>query len=352
MSTRMRSVVVFCLTVVLPLPVVAQINITAADVRATFALGTTITSRIDTVTKTANIGTPGATSWDFSALNTHLVQISTSVRPDTTPFIGLFPGSTHVLRESFSGFLSYSYFKLETHLLFPGMGVTGVIQQRTVNVPEATLYQLPMTLGTSWTTTFAESSIVALPPPYPPRITVTDLTVTNTVDAYGVLTLPGGGARQALRLRTDTRSSSDAGSTRTVSYSIVTLDQASVGLTAADTLQANSGTINVSSISWTGPVTSGVRLSDAVAAEFALMQNYPNPFNPSTIIPFMIAARSVVILKVCDLLGRVVATLIHEELLPGSYEARFDGTHLASGVYFSTLQAGPFTQTRKIFLLK
>jgi photosystem II stability/assembly factor-like uncharacterized protein len=85
---------------------------------------------------------------------------------------------------------------------------------------------------------------------------------------------------------------------------------------------------------------------------FALEQNYPNPFNPSTKIGFMIPSSGFTTLKVYDVLGREVATLVSEELKPGNYEATFDGRGLASGVYLYRLTAGPYGETRKLMLMK
>lgn len=85
---------------------------------------------------------------------------------------------------------------------------------------------------------------------------------------------------------------------------------------------------------------------------FWLEQNYPNPFNPSTTIKFQIPKSSFITLKVFDLLGREVVTLVNEEMTPGSYNRRFDGSGLASGVYQYRLQAGSYTQTRKLILQK
>jgi hypothetical protein len=94
--------------------------------------------------------------------------------------------------------------------------------------------------------------------------------------------------------------------------------------------------------------------------QFALDQNYPNPFNPTTAISYQLSAVSKVELVVYDMLGREVATLVHEVKQPGTYSVHFDGSHLASGAYFYRLQArsgdggraGSFTETRKLVLLK
>ncbi|MHB9041582.1 MAG: T9SS type A sorting domain-containing protein, partial [Melioribacteraceae bacterium] len=98
--------------------------------------------------------------------------------------------------------------------------------------------------------------------------------------------------------------------------------------------------------------TTNIKSEDEIAYEFQLSQNYPNPFNPTTTISFLIPRTEFVSLKVYDLLGREVATLVNEEKLPGHYEVEFNGMNLPSGVYFYRLQAGNFSQTKKLLLLK
>lgn len=94
---------------------------------------------------------------------------------------------------------------------------------------------------------------------------------------------------------------------------------------------------------------------------FSLYQNYPNPFNPVTKIKFDVSSSvtsprisegDLVLLKVFDITGREVSTLVNEKLQPGSYEVTFDGSVLNSGVYFYQLISGNFIQTRKLILLK
>ncbi|MBM2846228.1 MAG: hypothetical protein HW407_1540 [Bacteroidetes bacterium] len=85
---------------------------------------------------------------------------------------------------------------------------------------------------------------------------------------------------------------------------------------------------------------------------FALHQNYPNPFNPTTRIVYAVKSRESVSLKVYDVLGREVATLVNEVKAPGEYSVDFEGRDLSSGVYFYLLRAGEFSQTRKLVLLR
>jgi len=85
---------------------------------------------------------------------------------------------------------------------------------------------------------------------------------------------------------------------------------------------------------------------------FSLSQNYPNPFNPSTTISYQLPVSKHVTLKVYDILGREVATLVDGFKSAGSYEVRFNASELSSGVYFMRLTAGTFSSTRKIMLTK
>jgi hypothetical protein len=93
---------------------------------------------------------------------------------------------------------------------------------------------------------------------------------------------------------------------------------------------------------------------------FVLYQNYPNPFNPSTrikyIVPIVIASKAkqstLVTLIVYDALGKEVTTLVDEEKSFGEYDVRFDASGLPSGIYFYRLEAGSFTVTKKMLLLK
>jgi len=85
---------------------------------------------------------------------------------------------------------------------------------------------------------------------------------------------------------------------------------------------------------------------------FNLSQNYPNPFNPTTKISWQIPAESYVTLKVYDLLGNEVATLVNEEKTAGIYEVEFDASRLTSGTYFYTLKSGGFISTKKLMLIK
>ncbi len=86
--------------------------------------------------------------------------------------------------------------------------------------------------------------------------------------------------------------------------------------------------------------------------DYSLSQNYPNPFNPSTSIEYQVASIEKVSLKVYDVLGREIKTLVNEIKSPGTYKITFDASELSSGIYFYRLTSGSFTQTRKMILMK
>jgi hypothetical protein len=89
-----------------------------------------------------------------------------------------------------------------------------------------------------------------------------------------------------------------------------------------------------------------------VPLEFALYASYPNPFNPTTTIRYDVKESGLVSLKVFDLLGREVATLVHDIVPAGSYSINWDAGDLPSGLYLCRMEAERFVETRKMVLLK
>ena len=94
------------------------------------------------------------------------------------------------------------------------------------------------------------------------------------------------------------------------------------------------------------PIPGGVPLV------YALTQNYPNPFNPTTEIQFTVAKAGMTTLKVFDILGREVTTLVNQPMNPGKFRVSFDGKNLSSGTYIYVLTSGDARITKKMMLLK
>ena len=93
-------------------------------------------------------------------------------------------------------------------------------------------------------------------------------------------------------------------------------------------------------------------VSNEIPASYSLSQNYPNPFNQTSIFKFQCSMKGHVNVSVYDIAGREVQTLVNETLQPGTYEVRFDGSELNSGVYLVRMKAGDYSETRKMVLLK
>jgi photosystem II stability/assembly factor-like uncharacterized protein len=115
---------------------------------------------------------------------------------------------------------------------------------------------------------------------------------------------------------------------------------------------ALAGTLSSGVFRSTGTLTEVEPLSSQVQGWYALHQNYPNPFNPSTAISYDLAARSHVTLRIFNVLGQEVATLVNEIQEAGFRSVRFDGSGLPSGVYFCRFRASNFVQTQKLVLVR
>ena len=131
-----------------------------------------------------------------------------------------------------------------------------------------------------------------------------------------------------------------------------TLGQPCVGVVSNASYEIMSGIgHDVHGVLWTHVLEDFEQISTLPSA-YGLEQNYPNPFNPTTTIRFALPRRSQVNLKLYNLLGQTVATLVNKELPAGEYEVTLNGDGLSSGVYFYRIVAGDFVQGRKLILLK
>jgi hypothetical protein len=137
----------------------------------------------------------------------------------------------------------------------------------------------------------------------------------------------------------------------------------STGVVAPSTAIYKSGTTKYAAFAYAGlgplnvyfnaeQLQNGIKNLGVLATTYKLEQNYPNPFNPSTNIRFNIIKKGHVSMKIYDALGNEVTTLVNEELNINSYEATWNASGKASGVYFVKLITGDFTDVKKMILLK
>jgi hypothetical protein len=341
----------------------SQISLTQADAELANTVGATSTSYFDSTTTTADIGNTGSSSWDFSSLVPSWSYTTTCVDPSSSPYSGSFPNSAICRKYTVSimGFQSnnwlFSSLDADGFYLDGNVTATQIIgfssATTTTYNPSEKQLKFPFTYGTSWTQDYSYSTVSS---PGSQTVTTTLHTV-NTVDAYGPLVLPGGATVQALRMKRDERSvtTSIAGQTsgHFVGYVFYTKSGTSISVAAADTSQPDHGVINVSGAGWvSGDVTAVRKIDNSSPAHFELGQNYPNPFNPATTIRYQLPVKSQVALKVYDVLGKEINTLVDEVQNTGSYDVRFDGSGLPSGVYLFRIQAGTFSSTKKMLLVK
>jgi len=110
--------------------------------------------------------------------------------------------------------------------------------------------------------------------------------------------------------------------------------------------------VNILKYSYTYTPATAINEEFNSVYSYSLSNNYPNPFNPSTKIKYSIPNESKVIIKVYDVLGKEIETLVSEEKPAGTYEVTWYAENLPSGVYFYQLKAGSFVETKKMILLK
>ena len=118
-----------------------------------------------------------------------------------------------------------------------------------------------------------------------------------------------------------------------------------------------SGTIKASRIDFEHPFalfspSTNINSEKLTAGNYKLSQNYPNPFNPITTINYTIPKAEHVTIKIYDILGKLVKTIVDKEQREGTYQAQFNGSNLSSGVYFYQIEADNFVQAKKMIVLK
>ncbi len=330
----------------------AQITITSGDVANAFAVGNNATIHEDTLQSSVDIGLPdGGNSWDFTNLQSDLMLTLEIIDPATSPYINDFPSAnictynSSTIGGNLSEIWSYSMLNgtfdhLGTAIL--NSALPGFLTE-IKNDPYRRQSEFPMTLNSQWSNTYTQTVYINGTPLFSSSVSL-----STVVDAYGTMTLPGGASYEALRIRETLTISG----TSSVNYSFVAKNGTQVSVSATDANPPNSGSINVDGSSYYDGLTTSVEQISGLPNGYTLSQNYPNPFNPSTNIEYSIPSESFVELKVYDVLGNEVASLVNEQQKAGVYRADFTANNLSSGMYFARLTANEFTKVVKMILLK
>ena len=331
----------------------AQITITSGDVANMFAIGNSATIHEDTLQSSIDIGSPGGgNNWDFTSLQSSLMVTLESIDPATSPYINDFPGA-NICNYSLSSVGGgqaeiWTYSNLNgTFDILGNAAVTSLVPGLVTEIkydPNRRQYDDPMTYNSQWSHSYTQTILLNGAP-----INSSNISLSTNIDAYGTMTIPGGASYEALRIREELNISTST----SVTYSFVAKNGSQVNVFAVDANPPTSGMINVEGTSYNGAMTTtGVEQISGLVEDFSLSQNYPNPFNPSTNIEYSIPEASFVELKVYDVLGNEVATLVNKEQTAGVYRADFSGNSLASGLYIARITAGNFTNTIKMTLMK
>lgn len=139
------------------------------------------------------------------------------------------------------------------------------------------------------------------------------------------------------------------GTSKTTGLNVISsIGEPFLGISKADNIFVMGGNLNQISSIFVGTESIG----EVSYPQYELFQNFPNPFNPITKIQFAISKSEMVVLKIFDIAGNELGTLVNEYKVPGVYTVYFNGAKLSSGVYFYRISAGNYTAVKKLIVLK
>jgi len=343
----------------------SQISLTSSDLPNYFAVGTSLFGLASHDTVVMDVG---RLQNAYQVWNAPTVKFVDSIRtdnvdPSSTPYISDFPGAVYAQNifetDSNLSVTNYYYFKVSNDSVI-NMGFvardSGKIGSTTIDTTTISkvfklFFPLPFQLGDSFIVSTDSSAEEG-------GLFTEVLSTVATADAWGQMGFPSpGGQLQALRVSSTTSEKIYVQGvliSNTVSYSMSWYTKEGYELSVElDTLKDGDTYVHFVQFIYPGKTpTSAVRTSRDLPSNFALAQNYPNPFNPTTVISYQLPVNSHVTLKVYDMLGREVVALVNQRQDAGSYSVRFDGSRLASGIYFYRLEAGNFVSVKKLVVVK
>lgn len=341
--------------------VFAQITILESDFTAMFGAPIEATGyELDRTAMQTIVDASGANqTWDVSGVTINdttsaiisYINLPAEIPGSTNPE---FADATVVQRISAPGDTveSYIYYSLENGELLRFGSTTagdldgdGVLDEfSTFNAPPSLQEVFPVAFGNTWTDS---TSVLFASVPTPQTIELNE----TTVDGWGTLITPDG-SYDALRIMSVDRSYNPLIPmfvTTITNIDVITPEGISLNVSVDE-----NGEILDADLTVMGSMT-GTDIEPAdgeLPGEFQLAQNFPNPFNPSTRISYSLPEASAVRLTVYTLTGQEVATLVNGTFAAGTYDVSFDARDLASGIYLYRIQAGAFTETRVMNLVK
>ena len=328
----------------------AQINITLDQFKAIFLPGQThITANTDETVQTVDIGNPGGPNvYDFSNVNLPDFVIGYNYAVSSIPkLLKRYPANSVTIGDGPTTIENNPVFLFGQDTIF-------VVGNATVFAPEHYKHRSPWEILGVFPLAYGQS--------FSQSITVTD-TVYNssgtvqsadtyvvhnvsTVDGYGTLRI-NGLELQCLRIKLDHTNMGDK------EFIYMTREGVFIDIILPSS-QADNGTVQIDNMTVIIASTLMDVPDEATSgpADFGLAQNYPNPFNPATTIAYTLPASGFVSLKVFNVDGREVATLVSSNQSGGKHEVVFTADDLPSGCYYTRLQFGNRVETKKILLVK
>ncbi len=341
----MQRILMFILVTCQCAVALAQLTVTASDCHSFYGSADSIWnySSTDSSGLSAVIANSGADrTWDVSK-RTYQPLGGSMVRyanyPDDAPLSTdpAFASSNIVEHDTSAGGDVWIYLTLnDSGFYSSGSVVAGI---KSTNAPAYPSYRFPLTYGSQWSGTYTASITYN-----GSQISTSSISYSNLVDGWGTIITPEG-SFPCLRLRNSNETTASGTTISTVSYFFIGKTQTYATITS---MSGSNG------VSYTRTkVLTGVKAEwPPQPTNFALLQNFPNPFNPSTTISYQLPSNSFVVLKVTDILGREVQTLVNERQAAGTHSIVFNANNLPSGLYFYTLEAGTYHATKKFLLLK
>ena len=352
---------------IMPGIVFGQISITSSDAMA--LIGTSQVVETDTSgSMTVNVGSSGANqSWDMTSVSPQGYNVGEDyITPLGTPFETDFPSANFVNKitdtsgsEGFGEVIIYNYVEVTTsHYATLGGGLEVPGDTSFVLYMSDDVAPLPLTYGSQWISTesdtFGDPAIFA---------TIDHDTTLNIVDGWGTIQLPIG-TFNCLRIRANNRYTTlivvggqtvSETVTNTITYTWLSKNEFILAEAESQDNDINPNFTTAADFQRLVSSTTGIEDRPDVTLNpesFQLFQNYPNPFNPETRIKFELPRDAFVTVKIYDIMGTLVGTPVQEKMSSGRHSVLFSAAHLASGIYFYTLECGDFKQTRKMMLLK
>ena len=338
---------------------IAQIQITQSDVSNFFSVGKSWQRfGVENPSAQMNVGTAGGTAQNWTVpsfiwTDTTIVQ---NLLPSSTPYAATFPAATNAQYSTWvvGGDMgsSYEYYQITSNALYSLGRVThyqsSQIDTTITTIEQEQILQLPLTYGATFgvsrdSTDLGGGSYIIN-------------TSSQTVDAFGTIAFPWNNFG-TLRIKETSGTAIYFGgilfSQSSETYFNWITKDGGIFEAVPDTGSGISGTVNINSASLIQIINAtSIENESTMPQDFVLYQNYPNPFNPSTVIKYSVPYNAKVTLKVYNVIGKEIATLVNETKNAGDYETKFNADNLSSGVYFYKLITGEFVQTKKMILMR